>query len=85
MRLKNPEMSYGYADSPPYSSVGILPHAIGTVGAVKVPWVNGNYKLRGDYPYFLCVDYLIDGQRYRVGTSYKNVRKVKNASDLSDI
>ena len=53
------------------------PGMVGTVGAIKVPYVTHRTDRPND-AYFLCVDFIdSSGKEQRVGLSYRNVRKLQ--------
>lgn len=68
----NPEEAYysNYAGNP---ICCFMPGDIGIVGAIDVPYVmtkNGKDK------FFVCVDFEKDGQKWRVGIDYDNLKEV---------
>lgn len=67
---------HGYTYEHLEGSLSVVSGAVGTVGAVRVPYVSGDYKYRNDLDEFLCIDFVIDDQRIRVRPSYGHVRKI---------
>ena len=59
----------------------LTPELVGTIGAVRVPYVRrsstDSYARRGDY--FVCVDYIdpASGQVERAGVAYGNLKRAR--------
>lgn len=75
VQVKQPVEAY-YSNYGGKPQMTLTPEIVGTIGAVKVPFVRASRdRKRGDY--FVCVDYLdpASGQTERAGVRYDNLQR----------
>lgn len=65
-----------YAGNP---KIELTPDIIGTIGAVRVPYVT--YKPHHKYDEFVCIDFISPstGRMERAGVDYGNLQKAENS------